>query len=98
MEFASERIAGWCEHTPSWATAPVAMIKRPASAVKPKRMMSKPPARWLLVVAGYQGEVERQRGCVLDLLHRERGVDVGECDLADQLLVEGVVGGDVGDD
>src|SRR5690242_13727926 len=42
------------------------------------------------------GEAERQRGGVLDLLHGESGGHLGDFDAGDELLVEGVVGADVG--
>lgn len=41
---------------------------------------------------------ERERGRVLDLLHREGGRNVGDLDLGDEALVEVVVRLDVGND
>src|SRR5215510_11697223 len=44
------------------------------------------------------GEGERQGSRILDLLHRERGGHLGDFDAGNELLVEAVVGGDVGHD
>src|SRR5215469_12553051 len=44
------------------------------------------------------GEAERQGGRILDLLHRERGGHLGDFDAGNELLVEAVIGGDVGHD
>src|SRR5262245_64601465 len=52
----------------------------------------------LLAVALAQGKIERQGGGVLDLLHGEGRGDLRYFNAGDELLVEGVVGGDIGND
>src|SRR5215217_1211799 len=56
------------------------------------------PSSMLLVVVHNDGEVERQGRSVFDLAHGEGRGDIGQIDLADQALVERVIGLDVGDD
>src|SRR5215217_3815391 len=50
----------------------------------------------LLVVVDDDGEIERQGRGVFDLAHGKGGADIGQVNLADELLVEGVIGVDVG--
>src|SRR5262247_3594645 len=74
-----------------------------ASALPPPRIelttRHSPGGRNLgLLLFATDGEGERQGSRILDLLHRERGGHFGDFDAGNELLVEAVVGGDVGDD
>src|SRR5262245_36347846 len=51
-----------------------------------------------LLLFATDGEGERKGSRILDLLHRERGGHFGDFDAGNELLVEAVVSGNVGDD
>src|SRR5215467_8747204 len=79
-------------------TLPAVSLRMPKSGIELATLRTSGGHCFCPPLCAIDGEGERQGSRILDLLHRERGGHFGDFDAGNELLVEAVVGGDVGDD